>query len=196
MRAKLVLVAAALAVAAAPAGAAADRSSRPVLSLADFAVRGTSTLVRTERGVSVTLQTTGLMPGNVVTLWWVVFNRPEACVHPLPGLSPCGPLDEQTAAAQPSILAATGRVVGGDGSAGYGAHLAVGDTSDALLGPGLLDAGRAEIILVLRSHGPKIPELVSEMLHSFGAGCDDAPPGTGTPGPNDCREVQVSVHLP
>jgi hypothetical protein len=28
------------------------------------------------------------------------------------------------------------------------------------------------------------------------AGCNDAPPGTGTPGPNECTEVQVSAHGP
>ena len=186
----------ALAFLVTPAGAAADRSTRPVIGLADFGVVGSSTLLRRDRGVSATLQTTALTAGHVVTLWWVVFNNPAACVHGIPGLSLCGPLDEQNAAALPSILPAAGRIVGEGGRAHYGAHLEVGDTSGALLGPGLVDAQQAEIILVLRSHGPRIPELLREMLRTFGAGCKDAPPGTGTPGPNECREVQVSVHSP
>lgn len=183
-------------VVAAPAGAAADHSTRPVIGLADFGVVGSSSLVRTDRGVSVTLETTALTPGDVVTMWWVVFNNPGACTSGITGLSMCGPLDEQNAAAQPSILPAAGRIVDDGGTAEYGAHMKVGDTSGALLGSGLLDAHQAEVILVLRSHGPKIPELVSEMLRTFGAGCKNAPPGTGTPGPNDCGEVQVSVHTP
>jgi hypothetical protein len=60
----------------------------------------------------------------------------------------------------------------------------------------LLDARRAEVTLVLRSHGPKLPDFLPEMLRTFGAGCKNAPPGTGTPGPNECGEVQVSVHSP
>ena len=58
--------------------------------------------------------------------------------------------------------------------------------SSALFGPGLLDARSAE------------------MLHTFAGGChdqSDAPPGApaelvGTPGPNDCAELQISVHSP
>lgn len=45
------------------------------------------------------------------------------------------------------------------------------------------------MILVLRSHGLKIPKLVSEMLHTFGAGCSDALPGTGMPGRVKSRGV-------
>ena len=60
------------------------------------------------------------------------------------------------------------------------------------------------MILVLKTHGPKLAGLVSEQLHTFGGGGadqSDAPPGApthlvGTPGPNDCAEVQVTVHSP
>lgn len=195
------VIPAALVLGAAPAGAAAEHSTRPVFDIPSLfsgspEIVGSSTLVRTDSGMSATVGTTGLTPGDVVTLWWVVFNNPNACVAGLPGVSRCGPPDEGTAAAQPSILAATGRIVARSGTARYGASLRVGDTAGALFGPGLLDVHGAEVILVLRSHGPKIPALLSEMLHTFGAGCQEAPPGTGTPGPNDCAEVQVSVHTP
>lgn len=182
---------------AAPAHATADRSTRPVFSLVDFGVVGASTLVRTDHGVSTTLDTTALRSGDVVTLWWIVFNNPSACTHGIPGVSQCGEQDAfnaHPAGPRSSVLHAAGRIIDEDGTAGYGAHLKVGDTSRALFGPGLLDARGAEIVLVLRSHGPKIPDLVSEMLRTFGAGCNNAPPGTGTPGPNECAEVQFSVH--
>lgn len=196
-----VSVATALVVALAPAGAASQHTTRPVFDIASvFAgmpvVVGSSTVVRTDSGASATVETSGLVPGHVVTLWWVVFNNPEACVAGIPPVSHCGPPDESTTEAQPSILPATGRIVAADGTARYGAYLRMGDASRALFGPGLLDPRGAEIILVLRTHGPKIPQLLSEMLHTFGAGCTTAPPGTGTPGPNDCHEVQVSVHSP
>lgn len=197
VRTGTLMIVAALIIAATPANAAADRSTRPVFSLDGFGIVGSSTVVRTDHGVSATLDTTGLASGHVVTLWWIVFNNPSACAHGIPGVSRCGEPDTfnaDPAGPQPSVLHAAGRIIDEDGSAGYGAHLAVGDTSDALFGPGLLDPRRAELVLVLRSHGPKIPDLVSEMLRSFGAGCNNAPPGTGTPGPNECSEVQLSVH--
>jgi hypothetical protein len=188
-----------LAVGAGPVMAGANHSTNPVFSLADFGVVGTSTLVRTDGSVSVTLDTTALSPGHVVTLWWAVFNNPVACTHGIPGVSRCGEPDlfnTDPDGPQGSLLYAAGRVIDDDGTAGYGAHLKVGDTTGVLSGPGLLDARAAEVILVLRSHGPKIPDLLSEMLSTFGAGCKDAPPGTGTRGPNDCAEVQVSAHTP
>ncbi|MGH3735022.1 MAG: hypothetical protein ACRDT6_05300 [Micromonosporaceae bacterium] len=40
---------------------------------------GTSTLTRTDSGLSVSLRTSELPPGDAVTVWWVVFNHPEHC---------------------------------------------------------------------------------------------------------------------
>jgi hypothetical protein len=201
-----VMILTTLAIPVAPAGAGADRSTSPVRALPGGNAVGSSTLVRTDNGVSVTVDTTGLVPDDVVTLWWVVFNNPAACEHPIPG-SACGPGDAQNSAPdgpQPSLLHAAGRIVAEDGTAGYGAHLRVGDTSRALFGPGLVDARAAHVVLALKTHGPRIPELVSEQLSTFAAGCnnqDDVPPGApqelvGTPGPNDCAEIQFTVHSP
>lgn len=203
-------VMAAVAVVATPAaGAPPDSSTSSVLTIpppAPPSEVGISTLVRTDHGLSATVETTALTPGDVVTLWWVVFNNPEACEHPF-GASPCGPQDTMNTAPdgpRPSGLHAAGRIVDEDGTAGYGAHLRERDTSRALFGPGLEDARRAHVVLVLKTHGPKIPQMTSEMLRTFAGGChnqDDAPPGTpeelvGTPGPNDCAEIQFSVHSP
>lgn len=99
------------------------------------------------------------------------------------------------------MLYAAGRITAEDSTASYGAHLRIGDTAD---GPGLLAAREAEGIIVLRTHGPKIPRMVSEQLRTFAGGCHDqsdvppeAPPEVvGAPGPNDCAEIQVSVHSP
>lgn len=197
----------AVALVATPAvGAPASHSTSPVLTIpppVPPTVVGTSTLVRTDRGMSATLDTSALTPGDVVTLWWIVVNNPEACENPF-AASPCGPPDVLNPATQSSVLHAAGRIAEEDGTAGYGAHLRVGDTSRALLGPGLLDAREALVVLVVKTHGPKIPKLTSEMLSTFAAGCqnqEDVPPGApqelvGTPGPNDCAEIQFTVHGP
>jgi len=125
-------------------------------------------LVRTDAGVSATLATSGLPGGDVVTMWWVVFNHPENCSGPSAGHPfQCGRSDLANPAVEASVLYAAGRVTSDGGAAFYGAHLSVGDTSGALFGPGLLFPGSAHVHLVLHDHGPADPRIVSQELHSF-----------------------------
>lgn len=199
-----------LAVTAAPAYSAHDgHSTSPVFTIPppEPTVVGSSTLVRTEQGVSARVEASGLQPGDVVTLWWVVANSPEECTEGLGPLSRCGPGDHLAGRGDMSVHYAAGRIVSSDGTARYGAHLRVGDTSRALFQeePGLLDARGAEVILVVKTHGPKVSRLVSDQLHTFAGGCADQstpPPLTprpgmlGAPGDNHCAEIQFSVHSP
>ncbi len=190
------------------AGAPADRSTAPVFRMADLlgggppAPVGSSSLVRTDRGSSARLATGALTPDHVVTMWWVVFNDPAGCEAGIPGASSCGPQDARAGRGAITIMRAAGRIADRDGEARYGAHARIGDTSGALTGPGLVAPRHAEVILALKSHGPRIPGLVSDQLHTFAGGCadsSDAPPGAppqlvGPAGPNDCAEIQISVH--
>lgn len=208
----LVLIAGFLAAMAGPASSApAGRSTSPVFTIptpqAPPAVVGSSTLVRTDNGVSVHVETSALEPAHAVTLWIVVANDPDDCEQGFPGLSQCGPGDHLAGRGQISVHHGAGRIVAEDGTASYGAHLRVGDTARALFEeePGLLDPRGAEVIAVLKTHGPKIPGLVSDQLRTFAGGCADqsTPPGLtprpgmlGTPGDNDCAEIQFSVHSP
>jgi hypothetical protein len=205
----LVVVGALGVIATPAAGAPAEQTTRHVFRVADLfggaapEPVGSSTLVRTDRGLSATLETTGLTPGHVVTLWAVVFNDPAACEAGTP-ISRCGPGDAHAGRGGVSPNHAAGGIVADDGTIDLGGHLRKGDTSRALAGPGVVEPRGAEVILVVKSHGPKIPHLVSEQLHTFAGGCadqSDAPPGAppelvGASGPNDCAELQVSVHGP
>lgn len=203
------------ALAAPAAGAPAEESTQDVFRVAEVLAHvsggapppepvGSSKLVRTDNGLSAQLRTTGLTPGHVVTLWLVAFNDPDRCQAGLPGFSSCGHPDALAGRGGVSPNHAAGAIVGEDGTVGFGAHLRVGDDSRALAGPGLVAPHRAEVILVVKTHGPKIPGLVSEQLHTFAGGCadqSDAPPNTppellGRPGPNDCAEIHISVHRP
>jgi hypothetical protein len=141
----------------------------------------TSTLVTHDAGATMTLHTSQLSPGHAVTVWWVVFNQPQACTGGVGGLR-CGESDLSNAAVQASVLYAAGRVVGRRGTGHWGAHLAVGDTDGALFGPGLLDPTTADIHLVVRDHGPADPALLPAEIHSFDV-CNPT-----------CTDVQASAH--
>lgn len=191
-----------------PAAAApTSNSEAPVFRVADLTAGtpvpvGESSLVATSNGLSARLATSSLEAGDVVTMWWVIFNDPAECKAGMGVLSRCGHADQLAGRGGVSVVHAAGRIVDDDSTASYGAHLRVGDTSRALKGDGLTNLAGAEVILVLKTHGPKIPGGVADQLRTFAGGChdqSDVPDGApealiGSPGPNDCGEVQVSVH--
>jgi hypothetical protein len=139
---------------------AASPSTSPVTTFAG-AVVGTSTLARTDSGIAFSLQTSGLQAGHAVTIWWMVFN-PDGSV---------------------SVQYAAGHVVDEGGAAGFGGSLQEGDTQGVINGgPGLLDATGANVVLVVRDHGPADPSRVEQQIHTFGA-CNPT-----------CTDLQISMH--
>ena len=155
-------------------------------------------LVRTENGISYSLQTRGLRAGHAYTVWVVVINNPAACTA-----DPCSPQDIiLSAATNSTVLYGTGHVVG-DGTAGFGGHVKTGPLPEGwIAGRGLENPLGADIHLVLNDHGPVLTEFMPEMIHTYRAGCTDAslPPifpasakADGTPGPNTCRLWQAAV---
>lgn len=181
-------------------GAGATTQSSDLLTFAGFQDVGDAWLLRTGHGVSARAAAEDLEPG-VYTVWWVVWNNPEAC-----GADGCTDADFGAPDVDVDIGYAAGRVVGGDGPTTFAAHLSEGEDLAGFptefgiaSGSGLLDAGSAEIHLVIRSHGEKIPGLVAGMVHTFNAGCRydvfpvAVPPLYGTPGPNLCEDVIFTV---
>lgn len=82
------------------------------------------------------------------------------------------------------MLFAAGHVVGGKGTAGYGARLTAGNADGAILGSGLEPAqiDVADIHLVIRDHGPADSRLMPAEIRSFDT-CNTT-----------CTDVQASVH--
>ncbi len=161
---------------------------------------GEATLVRGEHDIQARVAAEDLEPG-VYTLWWILFNQPEACLFP----GECGPWDLTNPAVVSDLGYAGGVVVGENGTAHITARLAEGEDivgfPDALPGiqsnTGLEDAMGTEVHLVVHAHGPVVPGLVGEQLNSFAGGCDH-PFGDeyGTPGPNpttECMDVRFAV---
>jgi hypothetical protein len=130
------------------AGAATQTTNDVTLIADPSVVVGTSTLTRTDRGISFTLQTSGLESGRAVTIWWMVVN-PDGGV---------------------AVLYAAGHVLGQDGTATFAGYLPVGDSDGHAMGTDttLEDALQATVYLVVRDHGPANPRTVNAQIHTFG----------------------------
>lgn len=154
---------------------------------------GWSSLVRTDRGINMTLHTTDLPPNSADTVWWVIFNAPQNCAHPMAG-NRCGLGDIfSNPAAEPSVLYAAGHVLDAEGVGNFGGHLKLGDTSGcvpAAIPPhfpcnaGLTNPRGSDVMLVVRSHGDPIPGMVDAQISTFAGGCQI----------NVCANLQASYH--
>ena len=170
------------------------------------AVDGASAhLTRNSNGVDFSFHSRELKPGHVYTLWFVVVNTPEKCAaYP----KPCTGADDvigNTDAVQADVTYANGIVADKDGEATLSGQMSAGDLPNSWFGNGFGDAFKAEIHLVVNDHGPEIPEIADEMMHSYRGGCTDGslPPSfpdkaktNGAPGPNTCRLYQTAIFQP
>lgn len=141
-------------------------------------VVGSGTLVRSASGVGVTIDATMLQVGGAYSVWWIIFNNPEACDP-----AGCTDADFSTAAVEASVVNATGRVADMNGNATFNAFLPTGLilTNSATgtrqpFGPSLQNVDTAEIHVVVRAHGPasgnteQISTLNVDCLFDDGAG--------------------------
>jgi hypothetical protein len=165
---------------------------------------GESNLTRTDGMVLAAVEAQGLTPGDAYTVWWVVFNNPDACSAP-----GCGEDDifadgnpenglnvEGVKAAGIGVGNATANIAKANGTAEFGARLKRSDTmSDhQILFPAGLEGGAlltasgndAEVHLVIQSHGQARggPQLLKQLTY-VEMGC--------TP---FCEDVQFTIHRP
>jgi hypothetical protein len=182
---RLVGGAAAMLILAAAQVALADGSHNPrppVVTVSDMhvfptgpAVVGASIMTRDKTGVDATVSTTGLSPAGAYSWWWVVFNKPQYCVDgcgldDLPvGATPVSNGDPRVRA---SLLWGGGFVSDDTGAANAAARLERGaPPGEVRFGPGLWNVKKAEIHVVLRSHGEAVAGEVAEQIGSFDGGC-------------------------
>jgi hypothetical protein len=191
----------ALTVTAAPAAhsAPAARSTSDVWRFDDGAVvtGGASKLVRTGQGLSLSLRTAGLPANDAVTSWWVIFNHPEACQGAEGEPFRCAGPDLDDPAVAASVQYAGGNVVGEAGSYGIGAYLREGDCTGCPfeeLCAGLIDARKADVHLVVRTHGPRLSQHMPEQITSFEGACTPQSSAGLGDGPNTCANLQFAVH--
>ena len=185
------------------AGGPPDRQDSDVFAFADEQpVQGAGArLIRTDSGVGYNLHTTGLEKGHAVTVWWVIFNNPDACDGDcsIEDLFVDFPVDlAPNPDVNPAVMLAGGNVVGGSGRSTFAGHLNEEQITTEhpffMDGPGLTDARGAEIHLVVRSHGPLVPANMPEMIRSFEGGCEvNLPAGAVPEQPGECADLQFAV---
>jgi hypothetical protein len=170
---------------------AADFSTHPMQRFSDASeIEGSSsTLLRHKKGVTMTVQTSELTPGDAYTNWFIVFNIPGDCdtqIDDGAGDDPdgCGeaevfgqrgPFGDNTL--QIDIIFGTGHVVGSE-TGNFASTLREGDTSGSALANhfglepvGLIDASIAEIHGIVRTHGPAVPGSIPTQIHTLEPGC-------------------------
>lgn len=168
---------------------------------------GDAKLVRTNSGLSMTIKSSiegdlfvfpnfvdpvgEFMSGDATTNWFVVFNNPGNCSD-----GECGEDDIIASAffgdpndVKVDVIFATGHVAGSQWTAG--AHLNEGDVSGSIFPQpswGLIDAMKAEIHIIVRSHGAAanlLPGEVAEAISSVAGGCAT----------NACGDAQFAVFV-
>lgn len=187
---------------AAAAGPDATHQETDVLADDLETTVGEASLVRNDNGIRTRARVSDVEPG-VYTLWWVIWNAPENCETPY---SCTGKADLFKPEVEVAIGFGDGQVVESDGELDLAASL---DEGEELTGfpdefgvptvEAMTDARHAEVHLVARSHGPKIPEKVNDMLHTFNGGCvyeepiEGTEPKYGEAGPNTCEDLYFAV---
>ena len=178
-------------------------SSASIVHAVTGEVIGESTLYRGDDALFVNYEVAGLEPNYAYTLWWTIWNRSEDCMVP----GQCGLADFANAVAvEVELLNAAGGIIGEDGTATFSAYLKEGENSESINETifglptfgGLQDAMRAQVTMVLRSHGPAIPELIADQISSHQGGCNvnfdpfsEAPDEKG-----ECGDIIFAIHSP
>jgi len=166
---------------------------------------GKSLLLRKKgKGVAMALKT-HMIPDHAATIWWIIWNSPENCE----GI-PCGSdADFGNAGTGPggtalSMMYAAGNIIRHSGVGTFHGYLKEGviqgSINDQVGVPDLplLDAKKAEVHLVVRSHGPRIPGMEDVQTSSYEGGCTvNFFPFEAIPtNPGECGDIHASEHLP
>lgn len=147
-----------------------------------------ATLTRNnDRTLDVDINTNNL-PEGAYTMWWVIFNNPNACSEG------CGGDDFGTPEVNASAFYADGGVIDGSGNGLFSSNLeenTLPPPEQVLFGNGLADAFQAEIFMIIRHHGllSSDPEIAELQTTTFNGGC------TVTDGDNlfPCQNLQGAV---
>lgn len=157
------------------------------------------TLLTNDAGAWFHVTTTGLVEGDVYTVWWVIMNNPDACEA-----RPCVPSDVfgNSEAVEAELTLGDTFLMDAEANVSLAGYLPVGDVESAWFGNGFTNPTGAEIWVVINHHGPLIPEEAGDMLNTYRGGCTDESAGgpfpdagmeDGDAGPNTCLLSQIAI---
>jgi len=150
-----------------------------------------------KEGAYVCLTTQQLTPGNVYTMWFAVYNKPENCTA-----KPCNVKDflDHADKTVPDIGYADGLIASADGTGKFSGFIPAGKLQQNWYGNGYTNLKSGEVHLAIHDHGPLIPERAAEMLGTYRGGCateslfktfPEISKSDGKPGPNECNLLQL-----
>ena len=163
-------------------------------------IEGTSVVLEKGTfGAAMAIKSSGLTPGDVVTVWWVAIQNPSACKE-----NPCTPFETMSEEYETDsvVTLAAGGVVGEEGTISLASYLRRGDVEGNFFETTFHSPETAEYHLPIHNHGPLDPEIADEMLTSFRAGCSDeslpeyypqSALSDGAAGNFDCKTVQMAA---
>lgn len=163
-------------------------------------IEGTSAVLeKGPFGAAMAIKSSGLTPGNVVTVWWVAIQNPQNCAS-----NPCTPVEAMGSETDTDSVAslAAGGVVAEDGTVSLASFLPIGDVEGNFFDTTFHSPETAEFHLPMHNHGPLDPSIAQDMLTSFRAGCSDdsLPPyypetalADGAVGGFNCKTVQAAL---
>ena len=146
-------------------------------------VDGVSRLFRDKRGVRVEIVTSGLDTDAVYTVWWVFFNDPNACAT-----TPCTEMDLMNPATISGVMWADGFHASSAGIGSMTASLLENDVSGEqapFAANTLQNAAKAEIHMVLKSHGLPAANIFAQVTTSEGGFACGA-----------CADTHFAIHQP
>ena len=150
-------------------------------------------------GAAMAIKSSGLTPGDVVTVWWVAIQNHQNCKE-----NPCTPKEAMGDGPANDTVAslAAGGVVAEDGTISLAGFLPAGDVEGNFFDTTFHSPETAEYHLPMHNHGPLDPAIAQDMLNSFRAGCKDESlpdyyPETaladGVAGNFNCKTVQAAM---
>ena len=159
----------------------------------------TAVLEKGAFGAAMAIKSSGLTPGDVVTVWWVVIQNPGVCKD-----DTCTPVETMVdGELSDSVVAlAASGLVAEDGTISLAGYLPIGEVEGNFFDTLFHSPEAAEYHLPIHNHGPLDPEIAQDMLSSFRAGCTDESipeyyPQTaladGVKGNFDCKTMQVAT---
>ncbi len=163
-------------------------------------IEGTSAVLeKGPFGAAMAIKSSGLTPGDVVTVWWVAIQNHQNCKS-----NPCTPKEAMGNALENDSVStlAAGGVVAADGTISLASFLPKGNVEGNFFATTFHSPETAEYHLPMHNHGPLDPGIAEDMLTSFRAGCadDSLPPyypetalADGAKGSFNCKTVQAAL---